>query len=60
MVIVNLKFREIAKTLGVTKSTFGRFGTFLKTNDELVSSGTSEGPENHGRQLWWIMMMNPR
>ncbi len=43
--------REIAKTLGVAKTTFG---TFLKRRNAPVSSATPKDPEDHGKQLWWM------
>ena len=41
----NKPIREIAKTLGVAKST---------KSTALVSSATPKDPEDHRKQLWWM------
>ncbi len=47
----NKPIREIAKTLGVAKTTVWNI---LKRRNAPVSSATPKDPEDHGKQLWWM------
>ncbi len=45
----NKPIREIAKTLGVAKTTVWNI---LKKKER--TSATPKDPEDHGKQLWWM------
>ena len=47
----NKPIREIAKTLGVAKSTVWNI---LKKKERTGELSTPQDPEDHGKQLWWV------
>ena len=53
---LNKLIREIAKTLGVAKSTVGNILKKKECNTKVqqLSSATPKDPEDHGKHMWWM------
>ncbi len=47
----NKPIREIAKTLGVAKTTVWNI---LKKKERTGELSNTKDPEDHGKQLWWM------